>query len=302
MLLKLGIPSSLLQAIVQPGTTLGELRPTVASYTGVKKAVVIAPACHDTGSAVAAIRMTESTVYLSSGTWSLMGAEVAAPIITAATRRHNFTNEGGVGGTIRLLKNIMGMWLLQGCRRKWAASGQVYDYGTLVGMALSQPVLRSILEPDDAAFLNPADMPEAITEFCRRTGQVAPTSPGDFVQAILESLALKYRYVVESLEQITGKKYTEIRVVGGGARNRTLNQFTANATGCRVVAGPFEATALGNITMQMVANGAASDVAQAREVIDRSFPTESFEPRDSSRWDEAYGKIRQLVGVAASGD
>jgi rhamnulokinase len=231
-----------------------------------------------------------------------MGAEVPAPIITQATRRHNFTNEGGVGGTIRLLKNIMGMWLLQGCRRKWAASGQDYDYGTLVGMALSQPVLRSILEPDDPSFLNPADMPEAITGFCRRTDQVAPSSPGDFVQAILESLALKYRYVVESLEQITGTKYTEIRVVGGGARNRTLNQFTADATRCRVVAGPFEATALGNIAMQMVATGAVSGVAQAREVIDASFPTESFEPRDSSRWDEAYAKIRQMAGAVAGGN
>jgi rhamnulokinase len=302
LLARLNLPAHLLQRIVEPGTILGPLRPELATQAGLKGAAVIAPACHDTGSAVAAIRMSDSTIYLSSGTWSLMGAEVPQPIITSETRRHNFTNEGGVAGTIRLLKNIMGMWLLQGCRRRWAALGQNYDYGTLVGMALSQPVLRSIVEPDNSSFLNPADMPAAIDEFCRRTGQTVPTSPGDYVQTILESLALKYRYVVESLEKVTGLRYTEIRVVGGGARNRTLNQFTADATGCRVIAGPYEATALGNVAMQMVATGAVAGVTEAREVIDRSYATESFEPRERAPWDEAYIRIRQIAGAAASGN
>jgi rhamnulokinase len=301
MLARLRLPGHLLQPIVEPGSVLGPLRPELATQAGLKGALVIAPACHDTGSAVAAIRMSDSTIYLSSGTWSLMGAEVPKPIITSEARLHNFTNEGGVAGTIRLLKNIMGMWLLQGCRRRWAALGQSYDYGTLVGMALSHPVLRSVIEPDDPSFLNPPDMPAAINEFCRRTDQAAPASPGDYVQTILESLALKYRYVVESLEQVTGQRYTEIRVVGGGARNRTLNQFTADATGCRVVAGPYEATALGNVAMQMVATGAVANVAEAREVIDSSYATESFEPRDRAPWDDAYFKIRQIAGAAASG-
>lgn len=293
---RLGLPSAFLKPVVPPGTVLGPLLDPVASAAGIQNGTVIAPACHDTGSAVAAIRMTPSTVYLSSGTWSLMGAEVPAPVITPEARRHNYTNEGGVGGTIRLLKNIMGMWLLQGCRRRWAAAGQNYDYGTLVGMALSEPVLRPLIDVDDASFLNPPDMPAAIDAFCRRTHQPVPSSPGDYVQLILESLALKYRYVVQSLEEVTGRKYTEIRVVGGGARNRTLNQFMADATGCRVIAGPFEATALGNIAMQMVATGAVSSIAAAREVIDASFPTEAYEPRDPARWDEAYLRLRQMAG------
>jgi rhamnulokinase len=301
MLERLGLPSGVLQPIVQPGTILGGLRADVAAASGIAKAAVIAPACHDTGSAVASIKMGPSTLYISSGTWSLMGAEIPQPIISEAGRRHNFTNEGGVGGTIRLLKNIMGMWLLQCCRRKWNAAGQSYDYGTLVGMASGSPQLKWLLDVDDASFLNPPDMTEAIAAYCRRTSQPEPSTPADFVQAILESLALRYRYIKDAAEEVTGNRYTEIRVVGGGARNRTLNQFTADATGCRVVAGPFEATALGNIGMQMVGTGAVKDVAQMREAIDRSFPTESFEPREPSRWDEAYARLRRIQGAVAVG-
>jgi rhamnulokinase len=299
MLERLGLPTAFLKPIVQPGTVLGPLKPELLS--GLKAATVIAPACHDTGSAVAAIALTPSTIYISSGTWSLMGAEIPEPIITEEARRLNFTNEGGVGGTIRLLKNIMGMWLLQGCRRKWAAEGREFDYGTLVGLARTEPVLEPIIEPDDDSFLRADDMPGAIAAFCRRTGQPAPEAPAHFVQTVLESLALKYRYVTECLERITGQEYTDIRVVGGGSRNRVLNQFTADATGCRVTAGPIEATALGNIAMQMVGTDAVNSVAEARALIDRSFPTEVFEPRDRSRWDAAYARIRQIAGAAAGG-
>jgi rhamnulokinase len=296
---RLVLPTRFLKPIVQPGTALGPLKPEL--LCGLKSATLIAPACHDTGSAVAAIPLSESTIYISSGTWSLMGAEIPAPIISDEARRLNFTNEGGVGGTIRLLKNIMGMWLLQGCRRKWASEGHEYDYGTLVGLAGTEPVLRSIVEPDDDRFLRPEDMTAAIAGYCERTRQPVPSLPGEFVQVVLESLALKYRYVVECLERITGRKYTDIRVVGGGSRNRVLNQFTADATGCRVTAGPIEATALGNIAMQMVGTGAVASIAEARSLIDRSFPTETFEPRDRARWDAAYIRIRQIAGAAASG-
>jgi rhamnulokinase len=298
LLQRLGLPRAIFQDIVQPGTALGKLR---ADIPGPPGAQVIAPACHDTGSAVASIRMSPSTMYISSGTWSLMGAEIPAPIISAAARHYNFTNEGGVGGTIRLLKNIMGMWLLQCCRRKWAAEGQSYDYGALVGMASTEPRLRSLLQVDDTRFLNPSDMTAEIAAFCTNTGQPVPSTPAEFVQTVLESLALRYRYVLEAAEKVTGNKYTEIRVVGGGARNRTLNQFTADATGCRVVAGPFEATALGNIGMQMVGTGALKDIAEMREVIDRSFATDTFEPRDKSRWDEAFARLNTIPGAAASG-
>lgn len=295
---KLGLPKRIFGDVIQPGTVLGALKPELLG--GLKSADVIVPACHDTGSAVAAIDMTPQTVYLSSGTWSLMGAEVPAPVINADARRFNFTNEGGVAGTIRLLKNIMGMWLLQGCRRKWAADGREYDYGTLVAMARPHPMLRSIIDPDDPLFLNPPDMTAAIREYCARTGQPSPDAPADYVQIILESLALKYRYVVETLGLLTGETYTDIRVVGGGSRNRVLNQFTASASGCRVTAGPIEATALGNVAMQMVATGAVGSVREARALIDRSFPTEVFEPADRAPWDAAYVRMKQMTASASA--
>jgi rhamnulokinase len=293
MLERLGLPTGFLKPIVQPGHLLGPLKADLLG--GLKGAQVIAPACHDTGSAVAAIALTPSSLYISSGTWSLMGAEIPEPIISEEARRLNFTNEGGVGGTIRLLKNIMGMWLLQGCKRKWAAEGREYDYGTLVGLAKTDPVLETVIEPDDEAFLRPDDMPAAIADYCRRTGQATPADPAGYVQVILESLALKYRYVKECIEQITGNRYTEIRVVGGGARNRVLNQFTADATGCQVIAGPVEATALGNLAMQMVGTGAVSAVGDARALIDRSFPTDRFQPRDPAPWDRAFHRQRAIA-------
>jgi len=295
---KLGLPARIFGKVIQPGTVLGQLKPEL--LFGLKSATVIAPAGHDTGSAVAAIQMTPQTVYISSGTWSLMGAEVPGPIINAEARRLNFTNEGGVGGTIRLLKNIMGMWLLQGCKRQWAASGREYDYATLVAMAKTEPVLTAIIDPDHPSFLHPDDMTAAIREYCANTGQFIPQDPADFVQIILESLALKYRYVVASLSVLTGETYTDIRAVGGGARNRTLNQFTADASGCRVTAGPIEATALGNVAMQMVATGAVASVSEARAIIDRSFPTEVFQPRDRAVWDSAYIRMKQMIGGGAA--
>ena len=285
MLQKLGLPTDILQPVIEPGTAIGPLRPELG------RAMVIAPACHDTGSAVAAIAAGGDTAFISSGTWSLMGTEAPAPIITPEARAFNFTNEGGVGGTTRVLKNIMGMWLLQSCRKQWHAS----DYGSLAALAKPQPDLTSLIDPDHSSFLHPDDMTFAIDEYCRSTKQPIPSNQAAYVQTIFESLALKYRYVLDCLGQLTGIVYRTIRVVGGGARNSVLNQYLADATGCRVLAGPVEATALGNIVMQMVASGAVDSIAKGREIVAQSFPAEVFEPHGAGRWDGAYARFRQYV-------
>jgi rhamnulokinase len=295
MLERLGIPTHFLKEVTQPGSRIGSLREDLKKEFGIRGAEVIAPACHDTGSAVAAISSRGRSVFLSSGTWSLMGAEVLAPVINETARTLNFTNEGGVGGTIRLLKNITGMWLLQCCRKCWQEEGRSHDYASLVALATAEPSLNSFIDPNDPSFLHPASMTDAIRGFCQRTGQAAPSEPAEFVQIIFESLALMYRSVVESLETLTGQMFEEIRVVGGGARNRLLNQFTADATGLRVIAGPVEATALGNIAMQMVATGAVGSIGEARSVIDASFPTEVFDPSGDARWQAAYERFRSLL-------
>jgi rhamnulokinase len=296
---QLDIPTHFLHDVTEPGTRIGPLRDDLQNECGIRHADVIAPACHDTGSAVAAISSRGESVFLSSGTWSLMGAEVASPVINETARVLNFTNEGGVGGTIRLLKNITGMWLLQGCRKQWQDEGKPSDYASLVALASAKPALRSFIDPNHAAFLHPASMIEAIRQFCGSTAQPTPDAAADYVQLIFESLALMYRSVVDSLEKLTGKRFDELRVVGGGARNRLLNQFTADATGRRVVAGPVEATALGNIAMQMVATGAVASIGAARTVIDESFPTETFEPSGEARWNAAYAQFRECCQTNA---
>jgi rhamnulokinase len=290
LLARLELPSRLLAPIVEPGAQIGSLRFGGRARKGTP---VIAPACHDTGSAVAAVALTGQTAFLSSGTWSLLGAELPAPVITPQARDLNFTNEGGVCGTTRLLKNIAGLWLLQSCRRCWAAEGRTFTYEELLEAAGRQAdAFRSLFDPDDPAFLNPGHMPSAIARYCRRTGQAAPAAPPEFTRAILESLAFKYRAVLESLENLTGIRFEGIRVIGGGSKNRLLNQLTADATGRRVIAGPAEATALGNIAMQMLATGAVSSLAAARQVIDGSCAAERFEPRETNRWDTHYARFR----------
>ena len=285
MLAKLGIPTHFLEPLIEPGATIGPLRHELG------KAQVVVPACHDTGSAVAAIEASGSTAFISSGTWSLLGTESPAPIVTPQARSYNFTNEGGVGGTTRVLKNIMGMWLLQSCRKQWPNS----DYAFLVALAQRTPRLTSLIDPDHPSFLHPPEMTGAIRAFCLQSGQTAPDTQAEYVQTILESLALKYRYVLESLSQVTGQTYRTIRVVGGGARNGVLNQYLADATGCRVLAGPVEATALGNIVMQLVATGAVDSIAAGREIVAQSYPADVYEPRESAAWDKAYPQFRHLV-------
>ena len=290
----LGIPTHFLKPIVQPGAVLGKLRAELARTDALKATLVTAPACHDTGSAVAAVRTGGATAFLSSGTWSLLGTEVPDAIVSADSRRFNFTNEGGVGGTYRLLKNITGMWLLEESRKVWDATGRKYSYGELCAMASVEKPARTLIDPDDALFTAPQDMPRAIDAYCARTGQPEPGTPGAYTRTILESLALKYRSVLEKLGDIAGTRFTQIRVIGGGCRNAMLNQFTADATGCRVLAGPAEATALGNIAMQLVGTRALASIDDARALIERSFPVEAFEPGDSATWDRAYASFKTL--------
>ncbi|HYM09523.1 MAG TPA: rhamnulokinase family protein [Bryobacterales bacterium] len=300
MLERLGIPARILPEIVSPGTKLGALLAPVAEETGAGAPVVIAPASHDTGSAVAAVPAQGGDwAFLSSGTWSLLGAEVAAPIINRATLEANFTNEGGVWETIRLLKNISGMWLLEECRREWAKEGSAPGYAELCEAALRAKPFGAILDPDDAPFLSPGAMPAKIAEFCRRTGQRAPEGQGAITRAIFESLALTYRAVIEKLETILGRRLRTLHIVGGGSRNAVLCQFTADATGLTVIAGPEEATALGNVLLQAMALGEAATAADARELVRRSFEPRTYTPGSRDIWDEAAARRAGLVGQAA---
>ena len=300
LLERLDLPVRLFGPIVEAGTALG---PVCLPDGEACRATVVAPACHDTGSAVAAVRASGHTAFLSSGTWSLLGIELPSPVITDRARDLNFTNEGGVLGSTRLLKNIAGLWLLQSCRRDWAAGGQELSYDEIVSAAASvasEP--GTVIDPDDPAFLNPPSMPKAIAEACRRTEQATPAEPGAFARVIFDSLALKYRIVLEWLEELSGQKLSAIRVVGGGARNRLLNQLIADATGRAVIAGPVEATALGNLAMQLLATGQVVSLDDARDVIDRSFPTERFEARNTNQWEPAYRRLCDYMELASRAD
>jgi rhamnulokinase len=290
---RLGLRSELPAPIVEPGAVVGTLQTNISQTSALSGTPVIAPACHDTGSAVAAISARDGTAFLSSGTWSLLGTELDAPVITLEALRLNFTNEGGVNGTTRLLKNVMGLWMLQECRRSWSAQGHSFDYSDLTKMASNEPEFMHLVDPDDESFLRSTDMPAAIVEFCKKTHQPAPSSPGAFGRCVLESLAMKYRFVLRSLEQLCGRGMEQIRVIGGGSKNRLLNQFTADATGRRVVAGPAEATALGNIAIQILATGSASSLKEVRSIVDCSFPTEVFEPRNTDLWDRQVARFEQ---------
>jgi rhamnulokinase len=291
LLAALEIPQHIFGPIVQPGTILEQIRASVAEDAACARIPVIAVGSHDTASAVAAVPAEGSDfIYISSGTWSLIGIESPEPIIDADSLRYNFTNEGGVFNTIRFLKNIMGMWLLQECRRQWAQSGRNYSYDDLTGLAAEAPPLKSFIYVGDNRFLPPGHMVERIQEFCRQTNQSVPQSEAELTRCILESLALEYRWATEKLCVLSGKRLRVIHIIGGGSRNRLLNQFTADATGCQVIAGPVEATAIGNILMQAIALRQLSSLEEARALVRRSFDVISFEPHTSSAWDEAYSR------------
>jgi rhamnulokinase len=298
---RFGIPAHIVGPITPTGTTLGPLRGEVAQESGLAGVKVVLPGTHDTASAVAAVPAASPPAqqpdwcYVSSGTWSLMGAEVPQAVINDKCLALNFTNEGGVGGTTRLLKNIAGLWFVQECRRVWNQDGRRYTWDDLNRLAAQAPPLQSIIDPDDPSFLAPANMPEAIGDYCRRTGQRVPGDEGATVRCALESLALRYRLVFGWLEELTGSPIATIHVVGGGSQNRLLCQFTADACARIVLAGPAEATAIGNVLVQAIAAGDLGSIAQARDVVRASFPPDRYEPQNTAAWDEAFQKFLALV-------
>ncbi len=296
LLERLSLPVAIFGEIVPPGTVLGRMRKDVAEETGTGPLPVIAVGGHDTALAVAAVPARgRDFAYVSSGTWSLLGAEIDAPCINAASLAANFTNEGGVGGTIRFLKNLCGLWLVQECRRSWARGGAADSYDDLAAMAAAAPGFRCLVDVDDPAFAAPGDMPPRLQAFCRGTGQPVPETKGEIVRCALDSLALKYRHVLATLERILGKRLEPLHVVGGGARNRLLCQLAADATGRTVVAGPVEATAAGNVVMQAMALGELGSLPDARDLVRRSFEIETYDPRPGAAVEDAYARLVRMM-------
>lgn len=280
----LGLPAGALGPLVEPGTDLGPLLPEVQQETGLGAVRVVAPGGHDTASAVAAVPAEgASHAYLSSGTWSLMGVETRAPVIDERTYAHGFTNEGGVCGTIRLLKNICGLWLVQESRRAWKEQGREVAFEDLRRDAQAAPAFASLIDPDHPDFSTPGDMPARIAAYCARTRQPKPATPGAVARTIYESLALRYREVFACLEDLVGHRDV-LHVVGGGVRETVLNQFTADALNRPVLAGPVEATAIGNILMQLIASGDVRSLDEGRALVRTSFPLVTFEPKDTAPW------------------
>ena len=294
----MGLPGHIFGEIVPPGTRLGRLLPEVAEETGAKEGLpVTAVASHDTASAVVAVPAeNDNFAYISSGTWSLVGVELPETAIAPEGMRANFTNEGGFGGTTRFLKNVMGLWLLQECRRTWAREGQERSYEELARLAEEAPAAGPLVDPDHPLFLSPGDMPSRIRRFCGATGQEGPDEPGAMTRCVLESLALKYRWALERAEEITGVRAEIVHVVGGGVRNELLCQLTADATRRLVRTGPVEATALGNLMVQAYAAGRLSSLGEIRESVRRSVEVRDYEPRgEEDGWHEASEKLQSIM-------
>jgi len=299
---RFGLPDKILGTLVNPGTLLGPMRSALAKETGLSGVPVIATASHDTAAAVAAVPASggEAWAYISSGTWSLMGVETTQPLVNEKAQAFNFTNEGGVTGTTRLLKNIMGLWLVQECRRTWERAGRDFSYEELMRLAEAAPPFAGIVDPDDASFMLPADMPRAIADYCRRHGQPEPSEPGAVVRCALESLALRYRWVLERLEELTERRIGTIHIVGGGSQNVLLCQLTADACNRPVVAGPVEATAIGNVMVQALGLGLVRSLEEARAVVRRSFDVAAYEPQRSATWEEPYQKFCAMLARRGS--
>jgi sugar (pentulose or hexulose) kinase len=292
----LNIPAHLFGPVTAPGAPIGVLLPDIAEETGAGKVKVMLPACHDTGSAVVAVpARNEDFAWLSSGTWSIMGAEVLEPSVSPKALEYNFTNEGGVFGTWRLSKNIMGLWIIQECRREWQRQGQELSYDEMTQLAVASDPFLAVINPDDDAFFHPGDMPERIRQYCQKTGQHIPQTKGEVLRVALESLALKYRWVLERTEELSGNRLEPIHIIGGGTKNRLLSQLTADATDRMVVTGPVEATAIGNVLMQAIGLGHLGSLAEAREVVRNSFEVEEYHPGNREGWDEAYAKLLELI-------
>lgn len=302
MLAKFDLPSRILGPIVEPGTDLGPLRPNLAAESGLVSAHVVLPGTHDTASAVMAVPAASRPgerpdwCYISLGTWALLGVESPQPLVSDKVLALNFTNEGGVGRTYRVLKNICGLWLVQECRRVWNQAGRNWGWEDLNQLSAAARPLVAFIDPDAHDFLAPEDMPEAIRAYCLRTGQSVPADEGAVLRCALESIAMKFRYVLSMCEELVGGRIETIHIVGGGTQNRQLCQAAADACARRVLAGPVEATAIGNIMMQAVAAGDVGSIAQAREVIRQSFPVQEYLPQNTAAWQEGYARFLEILG------
>lgn len=291
----LDIPKNIFPSVVKPGIILGQVKPELVNHMGIEPIKVIITASHDTASAVAAIPVQdENFAYISSGTWSLIGMEVDTPIINEESLAMNFTNEAGAENRFLHMKNITGLWLLQECQRHWEKIGNEMDFLALIKMAEQARPFIAHIHPNDPLFISPGDVPDRISKRCLETGQESPHTQGEFVRCILESLAMAYKHIIAQLENSTGRLINVIHIIGGGSQNDLLNQMTADATGKVVIAGPVEATALGNIIVQFIACGFIGDLAEARRLIINSFKLRRYEPRDTNVWDEVYDQWREL--------
>ncbi len=292
----LQLPIQIFPQIVQPGKIIGLLKEDIQKSTGLSNVDIIAVGAHDTASAVAAVPAIENSnwAYLSSGTWSLLGVEVKEPVINDISFNDTFTNEGGIEGTIRYLKNTMGLWIFEQTIKSWEKVGYKKDYNQLFKQAAETQPFRSIINPDDITFLNPNDMPAAIKNYCERTNQKVPVSKGEFVRCILESLALKYKFILEKINEQLKEPVKVLHIIGGGSQNEMLNQFTADATGIKVVAGPVEATAIGNILMQAIAKNKIKNLAEGRNIVGNSFRLKIFQPLKTKNWEKVYKSVKIL--------
>lgn len=292
---KFGLPEKIFAPLVPSGTALGPLIPSLANELKWKTTQIVATCSHDTGAAVAAVPAEgDNWAYLSSGTWSLLGLESSVPVITEQSRGYNFTNEAGLGGTTRLLKNIVGLWIVQECRRAWQKQGQEYSYDDLALMASEAEPLQSLIHPTDPRFYKPDNMPQKVADYCRETGQPVPATPGATIRCVYESLALLYRKTLQELEEISGKKLTKMHIVGGGSKSDLLNQMAANAMQIPVLAGPVEATAIGNMLVQALALGHLKSSAELRQAVRNSFPCKVYQPQHQALWEQAWLKFKEL--------
>ncbi|MCC2683909.1 MAG: rhamnulokinase [Paenibacillaceae bacterium] len=293
---RLGLPKHLFAAPVQPGTPLAPLTQDIRDEYGLPQLSVVASVSHDTAAAIASIPATQADyAYISCGTLSIMGVETEHPVVTPQSLQYAFTNEGGLEHRTRLLKNIMGLWLLQECRKQWGKQGESLDYGEMQKMAKAEPGMLNFVDPEDGSFLAPDDMPAAIAAYCRRTGQPTPQSKAAMIRCVVDSLALKHRQTLDELELLLNKRIGIIHIVGGGVQHELLCQLTANATGRPVMAGPVESASIGNLLVQALACGELGSVAEMREVVIRSFSPTLYQPTDTSRWEQAYENYKQLI-------
>lgn len=294
---KMGIPKDIFTDVIMPGTIVGNVKKELAEELGIKEVPVIAVASHDTGSAVVSVPVPnqDDFIYISSGTWSLMGVELNKPQISDMALEHNFTNEGGINKTIRFLKNIMGLWLIQESRRQWAREGEELSFDELERQANEAEPFASLIDPDYCEFQTPGNMPQRIKDYCARTNQKVPETKGEVIRCIAQSLGFRYRATVEGMEEVTGNKYNVINIVGGGIKDKMICQFTANATKRRVSTGPVEATSIGNVIVQAMAMGAIKDLDEGRSVVKNSFDIKIYEPQDSDAWDAAYENWKKII-------